>query len=57
MDTGDIVLTLRHDIGTPTGQEVVIFTPAESPLFRQTKKRPEIESDRQSHGCSVGAGP
>ncbi len=33
------VLSLHHDISTVTGEEVVIFTMAESPLFRETKKR------------------
>ena len=33
------VLSLHHDISTLTGEEVVLFTLAESPLFRDTKKR------------------
>jgi uncharacterized protein YbcI len=37
--TGVKVLTLHHDISTTTGEEVVLFTLAESPLFRETKKR------------------
>ena len=32
------VLSLHHDISTITGEEVVLFTLAESPLFRATKK-------------------
>jgi uncharacterized protein YbcI len=32
------VVSLHHDISTVTGEEVVLFTLAESPLFRQTKK-------------------
>ena len=32
------VLSLHHDISTVTGEEVVLFTLAESPLFRETKK-------------------
>jgi uncharacterized protein YbcI len=36
--TGVKVLSLHHDISTTTGEEVVIFTLAESPLFRATKK-------------------
>ena len=35
------VLSLHHDISTVTGEELVIFTLAESPPFRETKKRPE----------------
>jgi uncharacterized protein YbcI len=33
------VLSLHHDISTVTGEEVVIFTLVEPPLFRETKKR------------------
>jgi uncharacterized protein YbcI len=37
--TGVKVLTLHHDISTATGEEVVLFTLAESPLVRDTKKK------------------
>ena len=37
--TGVKVVSLHHDISTLTGEEVVLFTLAESPLFRETKKR------------------
>ena len=37
--TGVKVLSLHHDISTVTGEEVVLFTLAQSPLFRETKKR------------------
>jgi uncharacterized protein YbcI len=37
--TGTKVVSLHHDISTLTGEEVVIFTLAGSPLFRDTKKR------------------
>jgi uncharacterized protein YbcI len=37
--TGVKVLSLHHDISTATGEEVVIFTLAESPLFRETNKK------------------
>ena len=37
--TGVKVLSLHHDISTLTGEEVVLFTLAESPLFRETKKK------------------
>ena len=37
--TGVKVLSLHHDISTKTGEEIVIFTLAESPLFRETKKK------------------
>ena len=33
------VLSVHHDISTMTGEEVVIFTLAESPLFRETKRK------------------
>jgi uncharacterized protein YbcI len=36
--TGVKVLSLHHDISTATGEEVVLFTLAEAPLFRETKK-------------------
>lgn len=37
--TGVKVLSLHHDISTTTGEELVVFTLAESPLFRETKKK------------------
>ena len=37
--TGVKVLTMHHDISTVTGEEVVIFTLAESPDFRDIKKK------------------
>ena len=37
--TGVKVLSLHHDISTMTGEEVVLFTLAESPPFRETKKK------------------
>ena len=37
--TGVKVLSLHHDISTLTGEEIVLFTMAESPLFRETKKK------------------
>jgi uncharacterized protein YbcI len=37
--TGVKVVSLHHDISTQTGEEVVLFTLAEPPLFRETKKR------------------
>jgi uncharacterized protein YbcI len=36
--TGVKVLSLHHDISTTTGEEVVVFTLAEAPHFRETKK-------------------
>jgi uncharacterized protein YbcI len=37
--TGSKVLSLHHDISTQTGEEVVVFTLTESPLFRDIKKK------------------
>jgi uncharacterized protein YbcI len=36
--TNTEVSSLHHDISTVTGEEVMVFTLAESPLFRETKK-------------------
>ena len=37
--TGVKVLSLHHDISTVTGEEIVLFTLAEAPVFRDTKKK------------------
>ena len=37
--TGVRVLSPHHDISTVSGEEVMIFTLGESPLFRATKKQ------------------
>jgi uncharacterized protein YbcI len=37
--TGVKALSLHHDISTTTGEEVVIFTLAESPILRDAKKK------------------
>ena len=37
--TGVKVVSLHHDISTATGEEIVVFTLAESPLVREKKKR------------------
>jgi len=36
--TGVSVLSLHHDISTVTGEELIVFTLAESPPIRETKK-------------------
>jgi uncharacterized protein YbcI len=36
--TGVKVVSLHHDISTVTGEEVVLFTLATSPVFREAKK-------------------
>ncbi len=37
--TGVKVVSLHHDISTSTGEEIVVFTLSEPPLFRETKKK------------------
>jgi len=37
--TGVKVVSLHHDISTVTGEELVIFTLVESPIFRETRKK------------------
>ncbi len=37
--TGIKVLSLHHDISTLTGEEVVLFTLAQAPFYRETKKK------------------
>ena len=37
--TGIKVVSMHNDISTATGEEVVLFTLAESPLMRETKRR------------------
>jgi uncharacterized protein YbcI len=37
--TGSKVASLHHDISTVTGEEVVLFTLAEPPHFRETRKK------------------
>lgn len=38
--TGVKVLSLHHDISTRSGEEVLLFTLSESPLFRESKNTP-----------------
>ena len=37
--TGSKALSMHHDISTTTGEEVVLFTLAAAPLFREAKKK------------------
>jgi uncharacterized protein YbcI len=37
--TGVEVVSLHHDISVVTGEEVVLFTLAQSPRFRETRKK------------------
>ncbi len=36
--TGAKVVSMHHDISTTTGEEIIVFTLAESPLVREKKK-------------------
>jgi uncharacterized protein YbcI len=38
--TGIKVISMHHDISTVTGEEVMLFTLAETPRVREMKKRP-----------------
>ena len=42
--TGVKVLSLHHDISTVTGEEVVLFTLAESPIFRDARRNSMADS-------------
>ena len=37
--TGVGTISLHHDISTVTGEEIMVFTLAETPYFRETKKK------------------
>jgi uncharacterized protein YbcI len=37
--TGINVVSLHHDISTVTGEEIILFTLAEAPSFREAKKK------------------
>jgi len=37
--TGTQVVSVHHDISTITGEEVMLFTLAEAPIFRDTKRK------------------
>jgi uncharacterized protein YbcI len=52
--TGVGVVSLHHDISTSTGEEVVLFTLAEPPAFRESKNHKPAESRQtfQSHRSS-----
>lgn len=52
--TGVNVVSLHHDISTSTGEEVVLFTLAEAPAFRESKKNKPAESRQtcESHRTS-----
>ena len=45
--TGTNVVSLHHDISTITGEEVLIFTLADPPRFREIKK--------QTSSCIAGS--
>ena len=37
--TGVRVVSLHHDISTVTGEEILVFTLAEAPVYREAKKK------------------
>lgn len=37
--TGMTILSLHHDISTLTGEEIIVFTLAATPVFREIKRR------------------
>jgi uncharacterized protein YbcI len=37
--TGVAVVSLHHDISTTSGEEVILFTLAEAPGFREAKRK------------------
>src|SRR5437868_6754385 len=37
--TGTVVVSVHHDISTVTGEEVVLFTLAAAPVFRDAKRK------------------
>jgi uncharacterized protein YbcI len=37
--TGVQVVSLHHDVSTTTGEEIVLFTLAEAPIYRQAKNK------------------
>jgi uncharacterized protein YbcI len=37
--TGSKVLSLHHDICTTTGEELIVFTLTDAPLFREAKRK------------------
>jgi hypothetical protein len=47
--TGAKVLSLHHDISTVTGEEFVVFTLAESPHFREIKKKSRASGEPALH--------
>jgi uncharacterized protein YbcI len=54
--TGSKMLSLHHDISTVTGEELIVFTLADAPLFREANKNREFRTDRDLK-FSIQAGP
>ena len=63
--TGVKVLSLHHDISTVTGEEVVLFTLAESPILRDARENEAVQRHLHDPCCAdflddavdAGAGP
>src|SRR5581483_3058955 len=51
--TGVKVLSLHHDISTLTGEEVILFTLAEPPPFRDTRKKKTSAGPLTRSACSA----
>ena len=56
--TGIKVLTLHHDISTKTGEEVILFTLAESPVFRESREEIAVlNSSQMRKKCKIAPLP
>lgn len=55
--TGVKVLSLHHDISTVTGEEIIVFTLAESPFCREARRRsPASPGNRQHASLNIERG-
>ena len=50
--TGVVVVSLHHDISTVTGEEIILFTLAECPICRETRKTPNQSTAARAHSES-----
>ena len=50
--TGVGVVSLHHDISTVTGEEIILFTLAECPVCRETRKAPSHQPAARAHSES-----
>ena len=47
--TGVKIVSLHHDISTMTGEEIILFTLAECPICRETRKTPSHSTAARVH--------